>query len=794
MYFSKLTSALGVLSLAWFLAIANAARAEEAAVRSNSAEEQARALISQMTLEEKIGMAVGDGRFVPGLDPENDDAGKGMIVQDQRSKLVIPRLSIRTTAMSDGPAGLNREPRKEGDEDYQYTTAFPTATCLAATWNTDIAQSVGEAFGEEVLEYDYQLILAPGLNIHRNPMDGRSFEYYSEDPLLSGKLAAAVVNGLQSNGIATTLKHFAVHNQQSNRRTNNAVVSQRALREIYLRGFEIAVKESHPKAIMSTYNMVNGHYTAENPELLLDIVRDEWGFEGLHITDFDGYGNAVAKVRGGTNLLMSGNEQEVSELKDALKAKTLDESTLDDSLVYCLKLKLDSPRAKGHVPTSDPDLEAHAAVALQAAEEGVVLLENKDSALPLTEEKTLAVFGKTAYDLIPYGTGSGMVRSTQYRTSINDGLQAVGFTTLDDMEAAYVAYIEKIKRENLVPEYFDNPKMRKDNGIVDDQAPPHFKERLVAFSKEAALPREQIEDYAARTDAAIITFGRSAGENYENGYLPMSPIERDLLRDVCGVFHGAGKKVIVVLNVGGVWEIASWRDQPDAILLAWMPGQEGGTAIANIINGTVNPSGKLPDSIPVKYKDVPSAGDFPGVPADDPVNSYYTEGIYVGYRYYESFDVPTAYPFGYGMSYTTFDYTGLEIGSDTFDSSLDVSVTVTNTGEVPGKETVQLYLAAPTEVIEKPVQELKGFAKTKLLQPGESQQLHFQLDARALASFWSGKSAWIADKGNYEVRIAAASDDIRLRKSFTVNEDIVVEEVHDVLFPNFDLDELRRNK
>ncbi len=781
-----------VVLAAILCSIVNAACAAALDDKGKSMEEKARALISEMTLEEKLGLTVGDGRFVPGFNPNNSDAGKGIIIENQRSKLVIPRLSIRTTAMSDGPAGLNRQPRQEGEEDYQYTTAFPTATCLAATWNTDLVERVGEVFGNEVLEYDYDLLLAPGLNIHRNPKDGRVFEYYSEDPLLSGKMAAVMVRGLQSNGIGTTLKHFINHNQQTNRRTNNAVVSQRALREIYLRGFEIAVKEGQPKAIMSSYNRLNGFYTAENPELLKTIVREEWGFDGLHITDFDGFGSAVAKIRGGTNLLMSGNEQEHNELKAALEDKVLDERTLDESLVYCIKLKLDSARANGHVPNAAPDLEGHAKVALEAAEEGVVLLKNEKDCLPLSADQTVAVFGKTAYELIPFGTGSGMVRSFKYTVSVNEGLKAAGFAVLEDMEKNYKAYIEKIKRENLVPDYFNNPKMRKDNGIVDDQAPPHFKERLVAFSREQALSKEAIKAYESRSDIAVITLGRSAGENYENGYLPITQIELDLVRDVSEVFHAANKKVIVILNVGGVWETASWQDYPDAILLAWHPGQEGGSALANIITGKVNPSGKLPDSFPLKYEDVPSAGSFPGVPADDPVNSFYSEGIYVGYRYYDSFDVPVAYPFGYGMSYTTFAYSDLKLSSDTFSSKLEVSATIKNTGAVAGKEIVQLYLSAPQEVLEKPEQELVGFAKTKLLQPGESQQLHFELDERSLASFWSGISAWVADKGTYEVRVGASSKDIRLKASFTLPQDIVVEKVHDVLYPNFLIEELRK--
>ena len=760
--------------------------------QAQSDKNQIDTLIASMTLEEKIGMIVGDGKFLPAVDltaEENAD----VFIANRNSKLLIPRLSIRTTALTDGPAGINKSPAPEGATEYTYTTAFPTSTCLAATWNTGLVENVGKAFGNEVLEYDYDLILMPALNLHRNPKCGRNFEYYSEDPLLTGKLSASMVNGLQSNGIGTTLKHFLANNQETNRRKYNAVVSQRALREIYLRGFEIAVKESKPRAIMTSYNKLNGFYTPEIPELLQDIVRKEWGFEGLYMTDFDMYyGDAVAQVRAGINMIMGGSRDEYNELKAALKNKTLDESTLDENLVYNMKLKLSSPSMKGYIPSLKPDLEAHAKIVREAAGEGMVLLKNENNTLPLHKKETIAVFGKISYYLIAAGTGSGGIRSNKYAISVNEGLKSAGFKVLKEMENNYTGFIEKTKRENLVPPYFDNPKMRADNGIKGDQAPPHFKKRLVAFSKEQPLSRVDIDKYESKSDLAVITLGRSGGENYENGYLPITQIELDLVRDVCDVYHAAGKKVIVVLNVGGVWETASWRDYPDAILMAWQPGQEGGHAVADILTGAVNPSGKLPDSFPLKYETVPSASTFPGEPAENPINSFYKEGIYVGYRYYDSFDVPTAYEFGYGMSYTSFEYSDLKLSSSSFSSKMLVTVMVKNTGNVAGKEIVQLYLAAPATAIEKPVQELKGFSKTQLLQPGESQQLSFELDDRSLASFWSGISAWKADKGDYEVRIAASSKDIRLKASFSLPDDIIVEEVHDVLYPNFAMEEMSR--
>ncbi len=757
-----------------------------------SLEERAKDLVSRLTLEEKIALIVGDGRFLPAVKSTTEENIE-LYIANRNAKMLIPRLFIRTTALTDGPCGINKPPAPDGAKDYTYTTAFPTPTCMAAAWNYDLTEKIGQAFGNELLEYDYDLILMPALNLHRNPKCGRNFEYYSEDPLLSGKMAAAMVKGVQSNGVGTTLKHFIANNQETNRRKYNAVISQRALREIYLRGFEIAVKEGKPQAIMTSYNRVNGFYTAEIPEMLQDIVRQEWGFDGLYMTDFDGYyGDAVAKVRAGNNLLMSGSMDEFNELTTALKNKTLDESALDENLVYNMKLKLSSPGMKGYSPSFKPDLKAHAQLAREAAGEGMVLLKNEKNSLPISTKKKIALFGKIAYHLIPFGTGSGSVRSYKYAVSVNEGLQSAGFKVLKELEQSYTAYIEKIKRENVVPPYFDNPKMRKDNNIEGNQAPPHFKERLVAFSEEQPVPKADIEKYESKSDIAMITLGRSGGENYENGYLPITQTELDLVRHVCDVFHAAKKKVVVILNVGGVWETASWRDYPDAILLAWQPGQEGGHAVADILKGAVNPSGKLPDSFPLKYEDVPSATTFPEEPVDEPINSFYSEGIYVGYRYYDSFNVPTAYEFGCGLSYTSFDYSDLKLSSTRFSSKLKVTVLIKNTGKVAGKEIVQLYLAAPSAQIEKPVHELKGFAKTKLLQPGESQQLEFELDERSLASFCSGIDAWVADKGDYEVRIGASSKDIRLKASFNLPEDIIVEKVHDVLYPNFIMKELSR--
>ena len=751
-------------------------------------------VIAAMTPDEKIGMSVGDGKFLPAAVSKTTEQGTGIIIANQNSKLVIPRLSIFSSALTDGPSGVNRDPHPAGATEYSYTTAFPTSTCLASTWNLELVENIGKAYGNEALEYDYDVVLMPALNLHRNPKCGRNFEYYSEDPMLSGKLAGAMVRGVQSNGVGATLKHFLANNQETNRRSYNAVVSQRALREIYLRGFEIAVKEGHPKAIMTSYNKVNGYYTAETPELLNDIVRKEWGFNGVYMTDFDGYGSAVAKVRAGNNMLMGGSMDEVRELTAALKDKTLDESALDKNLVYNMELKLNSPRAKGHIPTQKPDLDSHAKIAREAAGEGIVLLKNENKALPFKGVKKVAVFGKISYYLIEAGTGSGGIRSNKYAISVNDGLKNAGFQVLKELEDSYNAFNANIMEQNLVPDYFNNPVMLANNGIKNGKAPGHFKKRLIPFHDEMAISQEQIKKQVALSDIAVITLGRSGGEGYDNGYLPTSDTELNLVRNVCETYHAAGKKVVVVLNIGGVCETASWKNFPDAILVTWQPGQEGGYAITDVLKGTVNPSGKLPDSFPVKFDEVPSAKTFPGEPAENPVNSFYKEGIYVGYRYYQTFNVPISYEFGFGLSYTTFDYSNLKLSATVFSDLLNVTVQVKNAGSVSGKEVVELYLSAPTTGAEKPAQELKGFAKTQLLKPGESETLSFELNKRSLASFQSGNSAWVADKGDYQVRIGASSKDIRLKDSFNLPENQIVEIVHDVMYPNFTMEELSQHK
>ena len=735
--------------------------------------------IGLLTIDEKIALTIGigDGKMPPPgvlvYDPksgisfeDNTTANKSPLFAPTVDGQVwgIPRLRIKSTLM--GGITIACTNPKDSTQEVRYT-AFPSETAMAATWNTPLIEKMGKAIGNEVLESNVDIMLEPGLNIQRNPMCGRNFEYFSEDPLLSGKMAAAYVRGVQSQGVGTSIKHFAANNQESDRRSYDAIISQRALREIYLRGFEIAVKESQPWSIMTSYNKFNGYYTPENPELLKTVVRDEWGFEGVFMTDWDGLGNAVAKLRGGSNLLMSGSDTERTELKRALENKLLDEADLDKSVERVLKFKLKTPRSRGYKPSLKFDKVAHDSLSRIVAGEAIVLLKNSDSTLPFGSGiKTVALFSKGSYFFVASGSGSGESKP-KHSITVNEGIKNCGYQVVKYLEDIYSKFVDTILVNN--------------NKVTD-----YFSRRIIPFHSELNISKPIIAQQVAGSDLAVITIGRSGGEGHDNGYLPLDKTEQLLIRDICELYHAAAKKVVVILNAGGAFETASWSDLPDAILHVWQTGQQGGNAVADVLSGKVNPSGRLPVSFPVKYEDDPSTVNFKGELETAKVNVIpvlYNEGIYVGYRYYDSFKVPTSYEFGYGLSYTTFKFSDLKLSATTFNGKLKAEVIVKNSGKIAGKEVVQLYLSAPESGIEKPVQELKGFAKTNLLQPGESQKLSFDLDARSIASFWTGKSAWVAEPGAYEVRIGASSKDIRLKSSFTLPKELLVEKVHNVLYP-----------
>lgn len=728
----------------------------------NSAKE----IIDAMTQEEKVFLltGLGDANWT---NPASGE--KTVIVSGESGRTwAIPRFGITPAVVTDGPAGIRIDPHPKDASHPFYCTAFPTATALASTWNTELVETAGKAMGNEVLEYGSDALLAPAINIQRNPLCGRNFEYYSEDPLIAGKMGAAMIRGLQSNGVGTSLKHFVANNIETNRTSINAVISQRALREIYLRGFEIAVKEGKPWTVMTSYNRLNGYYTSENYDLVTTILRNEWGFKGLVMSDWWGGADAVAQMNAGNGLLMPGCYQR-EELLKALKNKTIDEKVIDRNLEYILDFVVKTPRFKGYAYSNNPDLKAHDKIARYAATEGMVLLKNTNNALPFRNVKKIALFGKTSYSFIVGGTGSGEV-NYEKSASIKDGFINGGFRIVKSLDDIYTNFIDTL---------LANPKAEDKKHAVD-------------FHAELPLSAELIKSQVKSSDVAVITIGRNAGEGWDRKVsdFSLNETEKNLVKDVCEAYHSAGKKVIVLLNIGGVISTADWRDYPDAILLTWQTGQEGGNALVDILCGNVSPSGKLTMSFPVNYADVPSAKSFPGDPKENPVNAFYEEGIYVGYRYYDTFHVPTAYEFGYGLSYTKFVYSDLKLSSQAFNDTMSVSLTVKNIGKTAGKEVVELYLSAPQTEMEKPQQELRAFAKTKLLKPGEFQKLSFTLDRRSLSSFRSGISTWVADKGTYEVRVGASSKDIRLKASFELPETIFVEKEHNVLYPNMLIKEI----
>lgn len=661
--------------------------------------------------------------------------------------------------LADGPAGLRINPTREGDTATYYCTHFPIGTLLASTWNQELVESVGKAIGNEVLEYGADVLLAPALNIHRNPLCGRNFEYYSEDPLVSGKIAAAYVRGVQSNGMGTSIKHFAVNNQETNRMSNDAQVSPRALREIYLKGFEIAVKEAEPWTVMSSYNYVNGTYTSESKDLQTTLLRDEWGFKGMVMTDWFGGSDVVAQMNAGNDMLQPGLQKQYDSLIVAAKSGVLDDAVLSRNVKRILEMIMKTPRFKGYKYSNKPDLKAHAAVTRQSATEGMVLLKNDNNALPLASTvKNIALFGCTSYDFVAGGTGSGNVNRA-YTVSLLEGLSNAGYTVDDNLKSVYEKYLVA-EKERLAKE--------KKGPFMPDKRPD-----------EMSLTPAMVNEQVGKSDMALITIGRTSGEFLDRNVADfnLSQAETQMVQTVTRAFHAAGKKVIVVLNIGGVIETASWKNLPDAILCAWQAGQEGGNSVADVLKGNASPSGKLTMTFPLSFADAASSKNFPvdmnasidlvnkGERKHDVKNVDYTnyeEDIYVGYRYFDSFGKNVSYPFGYGLSYTTFEYTNPAIMSE--NGTYTVTVNVKNIGKCAGKEVVQLYVSAPNnKEMNKPVKELKAFAKTKELKPGESELVTMTVVAADLASFDIATSSWVVDAGKYEFLIGASSRDIRAK-------------------------------
>ena len=715
-------------------------------------------VLKAMTLEETVHLVIGMGRAGSDGSTATVGATEDIVPGAAGTTYPIPRLGIPSIVLADGPAGLRINPTRENDPNTYYCTHFPIGTLLSSTWNQELVENVGQAMGEEVHEYGADVYLAPALNIHRHPLNGRNFEYYSEDPVVAGKTAAAYVRGVQKNDVGTSVKHFAYNNQETNRTGNNAIISPRAQREIYLKGFEITVKEADPWTIMSSYNKINGTYTSQSKDLLTTVLRDEWGFKGLVMTDWFGGDDGAKQIAAGNDMLQPGTQKQYDQIMEALQNGSLTEAQLDVCVKRCLELVKRSPKVKGYAYSNKPDLKAHAQVTRQSALEGMVLLEN-NGVLPLKDVKNVAVFGCTSFDFIAGGTGSGNVNRA-YTVSLLDGLKNAGFnvdesnkeTTLKHIAEEAAAFKTALEGKDQLAAFFPAPRPSE----------------LVPANKE-------VEASAKANDIAIITFGRNSGEFFDRTAADfiLSDSERKLLTTVTKAFHKAGKKVVVVLNVGGVIETHSWSWMPDAVLLAWQAGQEGGNSVTDILTGVESPSGKLPMTFPMNLMDAASSTNFPidatqevyfmkrreDIGQKDVDQTDYAEGIYVGYRWFDKYNISVSYPFGYGLSYTTFEYSEPTVKND--GKTITATVRVKNVGEVAGKEAVQLYVSAPESQLDKPVKELKAYAKTGKLAPGESQVLTLTFPTAELASFDEEASAWKVDAGTYKFLFGASSRDIR---------------------------------
>ena len=652
-------------------------------------------LLKELTLEEKCALLSGAETFKTRGMPEHG----------------IPQIWL-----SDGPHGLRKQ---AGESDHLGlnpsvpATCFPTASAVANSWDAALGEEIGAALGEEAAAQEVSVVLGPGLNMKRNPLCGRSFEYFSEDPYLAGKLAAGYIRGIQSKGVAACPKHFAVNSQETRRMASDSIVDERTLREIYLTGFEIAVKEGHPRSIMSSYNLVNGTYANENKHLLMEILRGEWGFDGAVITDWGGSNDHALGVKNGSTLEMPApGGDSVRELLAAVESGKISESDIDARLSELLPLVFDTKAALDAAPR-EFDAAAHHALARRAAEESLVLLKNEGSLLPLAAGSKVAVIGDFAKNPRYQGTGSSMVNSTQVDVLLDK---------LIDSELNVIGYQQGFDRHG---------------------------------KPDAALQKSACE-LATQADTVILCMGLdeiAESEGLDRSNLRLAQNQVDLLQAVAAV----NPKIVVVLYSGSVVE-TPWLDNCQALLYAALGGQAGAGAVADALTGKVNPRGKLAETWPLAYADVPSAADF----ATRRKTVEYREGLYIGYRYFTTAEKAVRFPFGYGMSYTTFAY------SDMAADEQGVSLTVTNTGSVAGTEIVQLYVAKKNSELFCPAKELKGFARVTLA-PGEKQRITIMLDDKAFR-FWNVKAnRWEIEGGEYELLVGASVEDIRLCEKISVH-------------------------
>lgn len=689
-------------------------------------------VIAAMTLEEKAHMVTG--------------TQKPLLQGASGGTYAIERLGIPSVTVNDGPAGLR----------YGTTVWYPSVINVSSSWDPTLAMQLGTAMGNDCLVKGIDVILAPGMNIQKNVLGGRNFEYCSEDPILTALIASAYTNGIQSTGVGVSLKHFAANNQEFARGSISANVTERALREIYLKAFGMAVRDGDPYTIMSSYNLVNGKRVAVSHDLLTTYLRGECGFGGMIMSDWGSGGTVVEKVNAGNDVNMPGNAEDPALMIAAAQNGTLDLAMLDTACKNILSLVVKCPVFTKPEHDTKIDYSGHGALATEVAAQTMVLLQN-DGTLPLSGQQTLAVFGNGAYATVYGGAGSGSV-SGKDLTSIAEGLQKS--QTFD------------------VYKYKYNP----------------FKNAPAHSSLDPSLDVEVTESYAAecaeQTDIAVIVISRGSTEGEDRhegmGDFLLNQTEKSMIERVSAAFHAKDKKVVVLLNTGSPIEMLSWQDQVDAILWTGYAGERTGTAVAEVLCGNVNPSAKTTITWPATYFSTPASPYFPGNSSD----TVYYEDIYVGYRYYSTFGVDVAYPFGYGLSYTTFDYSDFSVQKQA-DGTLLATCRVTNTGKVTGREIVQIYVSKPESVLEQSAIELAGFAKTALLQPGESETVSIRITQDALESYDTQNSRYIISGGDYVFSLGASATDIKA--TATVQYDMtVLRDVTNIATPDCQFDYIQK--
>jgi beta-glucosidase len=743
-------------------------------------------VVKALTLEEKCHLVLGRGMHF------NDDA---KFPGTAGSTFSVGRLGIPETYCADSQQGLRMNATRVWDHNDYYPTDFVASMTLASTWDREAAFKVGQGIGNEVREFGLDWILSPAMNLIRNPLCGRNHEYYSEDPYLSGTIAAGYVKGVQSEGTAACPKHFVANNQETNRNNNISQVSQRALREIYLKAFEIMVKESNPWTIMTSYNKLNGPYALQNRELLTTIVRDEWGWKGMFVSDWNAGDDAVAAMLAGNDMLQPGQDKQYKAILEAAKSGKLPMEVLDANVKRILEYVVKTHNFKGYKYSNEPNLKAHAQVVRQVGADGIVLLKNS-GILPLTG-KRVALFGCTSYDWISGGSGFGGTSVGHYTVSLVEGLRSAGYEVYKPLIGTYTQHIAA-EEKRLFP-----------NGR------PPFSLTPPARAEEKQFTADELNAAINGSDVAIISLGRKSGEAADRSetdfYLKEG--EAKLIKAVSEAYHAKGKQVVVLLDICSPIDVASWQNQIDALVCTWQGGQESGFSVADVLSGKVNPSGKLPMTFQNKYGDAYADKNFPSNVDDKTLGAMfmwgynkdqapkerkpqanidytnYEEDIYVGYRYFDSFGKAVAYPFGFGLSYTTFSYTNMSVSEA--NGVYTVKVDVKNTGKKAGRNVVELFVAAPnSKKMNKPEKELRNYAKTRLLQPGQTETVTMTVKAEDLASFNEKASAWKTDAGRYDFLICSSASDVEAKASANVKA--WTKKVNNVMKPNVKLNLLKR--